>query len=359
MRKVITLLAVLSCCLAAGAQQFLWDVDFKFGFDNREYASLPDYSSETVFGAYLAPKVGLGFGKGHSVYVGADVYKFFGKNDPYLDWDILLYYQYAGEHFKVNAGSFPRRQMSGYYPEAFFDTRLFFDGNIEGALLSYTRDWWRVEGIVDWTGCISKDTREKFSVYSYGQFGAAWLNFSYSFMMTHYANSYSVSGVVDNVWVYPHLASDLSDFLPRRMELRLKAGWMQTFQNDRRLGQGYVLPGGFQGEVALEYYGFGIRNTVYAGDNLMPFYDHTDDLGLPYGANLYYGDKFYSTDSGIYNRLEISYHYDFKDFLRLKVASVHHYDGHGWGWQQLIQLTVNLNNFQFDKPGHKPHKHHR
>ena len=93
----------------------------------------------------------------------------------------------------------------------------------------------------------------------------------------------------------------------------------------------------------------------------MPFYHESDIAGNIYGGNLYYGDVFYSTDSGIYNRLEISYKYDFKDFLSLKVASVHHYDGYGWGWQQLVQLVVNLNNFQFPvkSKAYNQHHHHR
>ena len=137
---------------------------------------------------------------------------------------------------------------------------------------------------------------------------------------------------------------------------KLGVGWIQTFQNDRIRNQGYVLPGGFQAEARIGYYGFEIYNTIYAGDNIMPYYYSTDMAGVMYGDNLYTGSIFYSTSSGVYNRLEISYHYDFRDFLRLRVASVHHYDrGRGWGWQQLIQLTVDLNNFQFPS---RP-RHHR
>ena len=342
-------------------QQFLWDVDLKFGFDNREYASLTTSPSGTIFGAMLSPKVGLGFGEGHAVYAGVDATRYFGKSASALMFDYLLYYQYDGERFKVNAGAFPRKRMTGYYPEAFFDEQYFFDGSLEGVLLSYAGKWWRVEGVVDWIGCVDEETREQFSVYSYGRFGTAWLNLSYSFMMTHYAGSNTVGGVVDNIWLYPHLASDVSEFMPERMNLTMRAGWMQTFQNDRIREQGYTLPGGFQGEISLGYYGFGVRNTLYAGANLMPFYHESDIAGNIYGGNLYYGDVFYSTDSGIYNRLEISYKYDFRDVLSLKVASVHHYDGYGWGWQQLIQLVVNLNNFQFPvkSKADNPHHHHR
>ena len=366
MRRIIISISLIFIALllpvSLRGQQLLWDVDLKFGFDNREYASLTTSPSGTIFGAMLSPKVGLGFGEGHAVYAGVDATRYFGKSAPALMFDYLLYYQYDGDRFKVNAGAFPRKRMTGYYPEAFFDDRFFFDGSLEGTLLSYTGKFWRMEGAVDWVGLMDDDTREQFLVYSYGCFGVPWLSLSYSFMMNHYANSASFrGGVVDNVWIYPHLSSDVSEFLPQRMTLALRAGWMQTFQNDRYRKQGYVLPGGFQGEVEFGYYGFGVRNTVYAGKNLMPFYGTEDIEGNPYGSGLYYGDVFYSTDSGIYNRLEISYKYDFRDFLSLKVASVHHYDGYGWGWQQLIQLVVNLNNFQFPvkSKADNPHHHHR
>lgn len=367
--RIILLVSVMPCmALPLHAQRLLWDVDFKFGFDNREYASLTTSPSGTMFGAILSPKIGLGFGKGHSLYAGVDVDRYFGRTSPTLEFDYLLYYQYDGKHFSANAGSFPLKRLRGYYPKAFFDEHLFFDGNIEGLLLSYESKWWRIEGSLDWLGCVDWETRERFSVYSYGQSGAPWLNFSYSFMMTHYAGSDRVGGVVDNVWIYPHAESDLSEFLPDRMNLKLRAGWIQTYQNDRVREAGPVMPGGFQGEVSFGCYGFGISNVIYLGGNLMPYYYTCDAIGVQYGSDLYSGDLFYSTDSGVYNRLEISYQYDFKNFLHLKVASVHHYDGYGWGWQQLVQLTVNLNNFQFpskvgkmSEDGRKPSHpvHHR
>lgn len=364
MRKGIFAAAVLLlslgfCSRQLLAQQLLWDVDFNFGFDNREYASIDREPSGTIFGAVLSPKVGLGFGEGHAMYAGVDAAKYFGRTSPELTLEALLYYQYDGEYFKVNAGAFPRSSVTGYYPTAFYDDRYFFDTNIGGALLSYTRKWWRLEGVVDWVGCCDRDTRERFEVYAYGEAGAPWLSFALTFKMLHYAGSATVSGVVDNVWLYPHLSSDLSAFLPERMRLSLRAGWIQTFQNDRIREEGYAVPGGFQAEVGFEYFGFGIHNTVYAGDNLMPFYYRAGASGVTYGSDLYTGSLFYSTDSGLYDRVEISYHYDFKDFLRLKVASVHHCDGYGWGWQQLVQLTVNLNNFQFPFREHRNHRHRR
>ena len=80
MRKGIFAAAVLLlslgfCSRPLLAQQLLWDVDFKFGFDNREYASIETEPSGTIFGAVLSPKVGLGFGEGHALYAGVDAAK--------------------------------------------------------------------------------------------------------------------------------------------------------------------------------------------------------------------------------------------------------------------------------------------
>lgn len=343
----VVLLALGLCSQPLTAQRLLWDVDFKFGFDNRENASIDTEPSGTTFGAVLSPKVGLGFGDGHALYAGVDASKYFGRTAPELDLEALLYYQYDGRYFKANAGAFPRSRLSGHYPAAFFDDRYFFDTNIGGVMVNYTRRWWSVEAVADWVGCLDETTRERFEVYFYGHAGAPWLSAAYTFKMLHYAGSSTVRGVVDNVWVYPHLASDLSEFLPDRLSLGVRAGWILTFQNDRIRGAGYISPGGFQAEVSFGAYGFRVYNTVYAGDNLLPYYYRTGRDGVMYGADLYTGSLFYSTDSGVYDRLEISYQYSFRDFLNLRVASVHHYDGYGWGWQQLIQLTVDLNNFQF------------
>ena len=68
-----------------------------------------------------------------------------------------------------------------------------------------------------------------------------------------------------------------------------------------------------------------------------------------YGAELYPGELFYRTTAGVYNRLEIYWSHCFPSGVAFKVASVHHYDGHGWGWQQRIELQVPLSDKMFRK----------
>ena len=73
-------------------------------------------------------------------------------------------------------------------------------------------------------------------------------------------------------------------------ELSLRAGWINGFQNDRKYVGDYVTPGGVQIEAHVQKWNFGIHNTFYAGDNLMPYYVAPFD-NLDYGPGLYWGES--------------------------------------------------------------------
>jgi len=123
-------------------------------------------------------------------------------------------------------------------------------------------------------------------------------------------------------------------------KLSVQAGWLQAFQNDRKYVGEYVTPHGFQLEIKAQKWKFGIFNTLYAGKNLMPYY-MTDNPSLDYGPGLYWGEPWYRTNR-IYDRLELYWQPLCNETMKLRVASVHHYDGHKWGWQQKVLFTVNL-----------------
>ncbi len=342
---------LLMLTVSASAQQFLWDVDFRMGFDNREYAQMKTSPSGTLFGAILNPRVGIGFGDGHAVYLGGQVERYFGKTTPKYSYGWQLYYQYTGTHFRVNAGAFPMSRLRGEYPVAFCDDLLFFDTTLEGVLIGYTKDTWSLEAAIDWYGLPDEETRESFYVYSYGCKNIGLIYGAYTFMMYHYASSLTVKGVVDNLWLYPHIGVKLSEVLPLS-KFDIRAGWLQTFQNNRISGEGYVNPGGFQAEVRLEKWGVGIHETIYAGPSLLPFFNTPDAAGVPYGTNLYCGDRFYGTESGLYNRLEVYYApvlAKISEYMNFRLSAVVQFDGVDWGWQQLIQVVVNLNSLQFPK----------
>lgn len=344
LRTVLLSAALLLSLCELDAQKFLWNVDFRTSFDNREYASMEKPNSMTLFGAVLSPSVGVGFGEGHSVHLGADAARYFGEIDPKYHFNLLLYYQYEGELFRANAGAFPRARLRGYYPKAFFNDDYFFNTVVDGTMMGLGGDDWMAELVADWVGMYGADNRERFYIMMYGMKRIGLFYGGVSFMMFHYACSEKVDGVVDNIWVYPHIGVDFTKVAPLE-RLDLKLGWINTFQNDRISGEGYHTPGGFQCEVQIQKWGVGIYNTLYAGKNLQPLYGSVDAAGSMYGDDLYSGSRFYSTEHGIYNRLEIYYEPEIpkvSEKLKLRVASVHHYDGRDWGWQQVIKLVINI-----------------
>ena len=90
----------------------------------------------------------------------------------------------------------------------------------------------------------------------------------------------------------------------------------------------------------MQKWNFGIFNTLYAGKDLMPYY--MADPSLDYGPGLYWGEPWYRTRHNIYDRLEIYWQPVHTEIMKLRVASVHHYDGRKWGWQQKVLFSVNL-----------------
>ncbi|MBO5974675.1 MAG: hypothetical protein J6P95_03010, partial [Paludibacteraceae bacterium] len=185
MKRTIFLFVIPFCFLTNGfAQKFLWDVDFAFQFDNREYKS--DLAkSKTFFGTRLAPEIGVGWDdpkKGtHSLMLGGDAIFDFGAKKFNVLPELTVYYAYNSAKFNAYAGILPRRKMIGHYSNAFLsDSIRFYDANMEGLLLQYSDDellkngGGNVEIGIDWNSMYSKELREKFLIFSAGHFYYRW-----------------------------------------------------------------------------------------------------------------------------------------------------------------------------------------
>lgn len=234
----------------------------------------------------------------------------------------------------------PRRKVIGDYPSAFFsDSVKYYDPNLTGLLLQYVGEKGYVEFGCDWNSMITNEKREKFLLFSAGRIRHGLFYAGYHLSMYHHAGTYLDDGVVDNVLLHPHVGIDLSGKTGMQ-ELSLQAGWLQAFQNDRKYVGDYVTPGGVQIELKVQKWNFGIFNTLYAGKDLMPYY--MADPSLDYGPGLYWGEPWYRTRHNIYDRLEIYWQPVHTEIMKLRVASVHHYDGRKWGWQQKVLFSVNL-----------------
>ena len=155
---------------------FKYEADFEMYFDNREYNSHSPYPSKTIFGASVSPRIGFSVNSRHSVMAGVEIQKQFGGEFSDILDGISLYYNYDDGRHKLYAGVFPREKMAGKYSRAFFSDSLnFFNQVIQGVLYRYSetiRSGWdiNVEAAVDWMGKYSKDERERFMIFSSGEF---------------------------------------------------------------------------------------------------------------------------------------------------------------------------------------------
>lgn len=373
--------------------RFAYDVNFEMNFDNRENTS--DLSpSMTVFGARLTPEIGIGVTQGngtlHRVMLGVDIMKDFGRgpdaspdgvvpgNKGYANADLFremtMYYRMdrrmGKTDFSLTAGIFPKRfSMSREYSPAFIsDSLKFYDNNYEGLLLSFSRPKSCYEVGCDWMGMFGRYERERFMLFSHGRSQIlSWLSLGYTAYMYHYACSSTVDGVVDNILLNPWICLDAAPVVPLQ-QLSLAVGWLQGAQQDRLNVGEYVFPFGAEFTFDVRKWNVGLRNRLFVGRDMMPYYDSRDAGGYKYGNSLYWGDPFYrlfsgndsrfagagssddamplydrSRSIGIYNRLEAYYEPRIADFLYLKVGLVAHFLEAGYaGFHQQVSLIFNL-----------------
>ncbi|KAA6318825.1 hypothetical protein EZS27_031211 [termite gut metagenome] len=358
MNKLFTFFIVIGVFIPKiYSQKFVWSANFDTRFDNREYNSDIN-KSQTLFGAKLTPEIGISREQNHSkLLIGISMIEEFGAKTFEKKPEMLLYYHYNSSPYSVYTGRFSRKAIIGKYANAFFnDSVRFFDANLDGVLLQYRKENGYVELAFDWDSRQSETRREKFMIFSsalrkkqmiYGGYNFSMYHYAMvadgngvvdniwdNFSMYHYAMVADGNGVVDNIWVMPFIGIDLSGKTVFD-KLSLEAGWLQAFQNDRSNVGKYVKPGGVHIDAQIEKYTFGISNTLFHGDSMMPYYER-------YGSGLYRGDAFYNTGEGIYNRLELYWKPLQDKNMNFKVSSVHHYDGQRWSWQQVASFSVSI-----------------
>ncbi|MGM9735027.1 MAG: hypothetical protein ACI3ZL_01305 [Candidatus Cryptobacteroides sp.] len=338
--------------------RFAYDVDFELNFDNREYYKSNFSTSMTVFGARLTPAVGIDVrqkdGTDHKVMLGIDIMKDFGRAESVdLFRELTIYYQLRKKLGKtdltLDAGIFPRRFMEGSYSTAFFsDSLRFYDTNIEGLLLKFRRPNARYEVGCDWMGMIEGSRRERFMIFFSGDGNLTpWLSLGYAGYMYHFANSEEVKGVVDNILLNPYVKADFASMTPFQA-LGIRVGWLQSFQQDRLNIGRYVFPCGGEICTDIRKWNVGIRNTLFFGTDMMPYYNNLDQGGIKYGSTLYMGDPFFrvfddsSKGWGTYDRLEAYYEPRIRNYLSIRVSAIVHFNGGYSGFQQIVALRFNL-----------------
>ncbi len=364
-----------------GKARFTYDVGFEMNFDNREFYRSSFSESMTIFGARLTPTVGveIPYDRGsvnHKLMFGIDIMKNFGQspvhalvpgapeeeldpkqNNLNLFREITMYYRldkrFDRTALQLYAGIFPRKTMAGSYSEAFFsDSLKFYDNNLEGLLIKVRRPKAYYEIGCDWMGHKGLARKEKFMVFFAGE-GAItrFFRLGYSGYMLHFAGSDKARGVVDNVLLNPYARFDLG-YKMNFQEFSIRLGWLQALQNDREFVGHYVFPGGGEIDIAMKKWDVAVRNNLFFGSDMMPYYNSTDTAGDKYGSRLYLGNPFYrihddvpKTYAGTYNLLEFAYEPRIGNLLTLKVAARFHFHNMTYsGTQQLVGILFNLNS---------------
>ena len=371
MKKIASVVLLLSASLLAAGQKFDYNVGFDYLLNNYEYgisryfvgedSFYPYQHSHTVHGVRLTPEAGLLLPQNQSVFhrlrLGIDVFKQFGEQVDNLGLfrEIILYYNVdarfsGGGRLEAYAGCFPRRYSSGtgYLGPVYDSEYAFLDTNLEGFMVKYSRgSRIRAEVILDWQGMLgdivsSPARRECFQLLTDGSWRFAG---DFSLGWTGSVYHYSKSPMTDNVVNYDILNPRI-EWTPFTWmdELRLEVGGIFTYQHDRASGAAPVFPMGLWSLQSVSKWHVSLSNRFYFGDNLMP---------LPYGRDVYRTDPAFSTlhsSPSWADWLTVSWQPRISNWLTLDVAITLHagqpVSGLGVGWfrgsNQRIGLLLDL-----------------
>ena len=361
-RTVLSILILVSLPVCAREWKPVYGLDFDWIFNNHEYSASHDAfaSSHTLAAARLTPSLGIMLpsrdGTVHSVIAGADFTRQFGSPFSIMDLvsEATLYYSMRkpfgnGCRLFLTAGVFPRKLLGGEYTEAVISEDLrFLDNNLDGLLVQVRTPRGRYEVCLDWNGMKAPGRRERFNILTEGNFRFNnWLSAGWQGMFQHYAGMADQGGiVVDEDFLNPYLRLSLGRMTGMKA-LDFTAGMMAAYQRDRRArDRRYPLGADFVAEI--RHWSLGVRNELYWGASMAPFWAGTDITGTPYADNLYFRSPFYqvslSGGNGFYDKAEAWWMPRLGKWVYFRLAVAFHFNGAFSGWQQTAAVVFNLNS---------------
>ncbi len=364
---LVSLLALLSVAALAQLRgnkvQFEYGTYYQYYFENREfdYRVASPTESSTINGMALTPGVGFSFFDGgnvnHRLSLGLDIRKDMGsgRGGRYLDEVTANYDGHLslkdGSLFEGIIGVFPRHYCEGEYGQAFFsDSTLFADRNLEGTLLKYRSEKFYAELGADWMG--QKDTlrKERFMIFTSMQWKPQdWLHLGFAGTFYHYAGSFKAPGVVDNNLIEPYVRFDLAR-QARMQELSLKLGLMGTYQWDRKREASQTIKAGAEAIFKAKIRNLALVNTFFSGDGFQYLYENKDLGGNKYGANLYFGSRFYGFP--LYDCAELAWTPRLGRSLSLELRARFHFCNEGFiGNTQTLSFIFDLDRMRHPKWG--------
>lgn len=365
MKRLLLTLLLLVSIGSLRAQEILVGVDFQTYFDNKEFGAntFAEHGVDltgTDFAASITPNISLRWAERNTLYIGADMTKYFGANPEIFLDDIIpvFYYKFESPKVKAVTGIFFRDEMhDADFSTAFIsETERYNHSTFGGLMAQYNgkRNSY-VEMAIDWEGLYSPHSREQFRIWLGGRHYLNVFYYGFNFTLTHFAGQEGVpeAKVVDYLLLNPCVGAKFNAFF----DFDFKLGVLLSAQRDRGYSSGWEMP--HMGEAALKIsrWGLSLEERFYFGENLHPFfYGHTleDGTPLPYGQTLYPGESFFRTTEGFYSRTAIAYTRSFfNDTLSVRAEFSAHHDGTGLGTQQILSVNVNLLKSVYNSKNHK------
>ena len=362
-----------------------YDMEFRYDFDWRNFNACDDIlsSSMVINSVRLTPSVGFSLQQDkntrHRVLFGISVMKELGanpasavifqdENDEKLKnlalfQKILVYYDFRRSNGKANfealAGVFPNSYRSGYYSRAVFsDIDRIYNPEIEGAMLKYENARFRYELGLDCTSSKALERVLGYNLFTSGEYiPFRWGSIGWNGNFAIVRASPLTDANADNLLLNPYLKFDLG-YKFGMEELSLRAGALASYQIDRFGDKRARFPMGAEIILSARNWGFGIEDSFFYGDNMMPFQSIKYSSEYPsssFTSLIYKGESIYCTQRGyasINNRLELFYAPDFSDFVDLKASAIAYViNGNNAikpfvGWQAKLSLFLNLDSFR-------------
>lgn len=338
MRKLLLILLVIVASSVGGyAQQFTWSVDFSSVLDNREGDNAND---QTIFFTRLAPEVGVALFDGeHRISGGVTWNQPVGNG--WHDYKLVptLYYRYEKGPWRVNFGMFSRHYMMDRAPKFLWsDSIAYQQPNVRGVLMQYVKPRGYVEFMLDWRQLQTVSQREAFNACVNAQYALrsdGLLKMGERLQYNHLAKQKDApegQGVNDDFMFNPWLGVDLSR-VSALDSLEIKAGVATSMQRARADAEGWHSSVGVLVEATAEWHWLGLRETFYAGGDMMPLYSR-------FGAELNMGSPYYQSKT--YSRTDVYAHIVRNRYVDLEAALNFHVTKDIFAFWQQLSLRVFL-----------------
>lgn len=344
MKKLLFILLFSNFITLISAQDLFYNIRLAHYFDNREYEN-PYCDPQTLFGIRFSPELGWKKtdqeGATHFIKLGVHYLQPLGAPLQMGQWDPIVYYQYQKNGYNLHFGIIPYHQLIEKLPlYVLSDSISYSYPNINGALFQYKGDHGYFEGILDWRGAMSTQTREAFRVILKGRYYIHHFSIGGITFLNHLSNKAPTEpkeGVCDDYFVSPEIGFHLNK--NKILDTTsIKVAYLFASTRERITNTQYQASG-MGIDLFLKWRYLGFYNSFYFGKNLSPFYEK-------YGSSLHLGDPFYRASR--YNKTSLILYIVQKEFVTCSFSwNFHFLKGYPLGHQQLLQVQIDLDKLTF------------